>query len=199
MPDIQTSPVALLLIDVIHPMDFGGAQSLLPPAISAARRIARLRRQAREFAVPVIYVNDNFDCWHLGFRELVEKFIGADVPGMPIIRLLAPEPEQDFYVLKPSHSGFFRTGLEVLLSRIEAQTLVLTGFAGDICVLFTANDAYMRGFDVIVPADCIASEREEDNAHALRQMARILKADISTSKDLDLRRCHASARSKRSA
>jgi nicotinamidase-related amidase len=196
MRDVQTSPVALLLIDVINPMNFAGARALLPPAISAARRIARLRRQAREFAVPVIYVNDNFDCWHLGFRELVEKFIAADVPGMPIIRLLAPEPEQDFYVLKPSHSGFFRTGLEVLLSRLEAQTLVLTGFAGDICVFFTANDAYMRGFDVIVPADCVASESEADNAHALRHMARILKADIPMSDDLNLRRCHDTSRSR---
>ena len=197
MPEVQRSPIALLLIDVINPLNFAGARKLLPPAISAARRIARLRKQAREFAIPVIYVNDNFDCWHLGFRELVEKFIAADVPGMPLIRLLAPEPEQDFYVLKPSHSGFFRTGLEVLLSRLEAQTLVLTGFAGDICVLFTANDAYMRGFDVIVPADCVASEREADNAHALAHMARILKADISTSEDLNLRRCQ-SARSTRS-
>jgi nicotinamidase-related amidase len=74
---------------------------------------------------------------------------------------------------------------------------VLTGFAGDICVLFTANDAYMRGFDVIVPADCVASEREEDNAHALRHMARILKADIATSNVLNFRRCAAAARSKR--
>ena len=94
----------------------------------------------------------------------------------------------------PSHRG-----LEVLLSRIEAQTLILTGFAGDICVLFTANDAYMRGFDVIVPADGIASERAEDNAHALRQMARILKADISKSEDLNLGRCRASTRPKQSA
>jgi nicotinamidase-related amidase len=196
VPDVRSSPVALLLIDVINPMDFDGAQTLLPAATSAAKNIASLRKRAREAAVPVIYVNDNFDCWHLGFRELVGKFVAADVPGVPIIELLAPEPEHDYYVLKPSHSGFFRTGLEVLLTRIEAQTLVMTGFAGDICVLFTANDAYMRGFEVIVPADCVASERESDNAHALRYMARILKADTSTSEALDLRRCHATASSK---
>ena len=64
------------------------------------------------------------------------------------------------------------------------QRLVLTGFAGDICVLFTANDAYMRGFDVIVPADCVASESEKGNAYALRHMARLLKASISTARDL---------------
>lgn len=192
-PEVRASPVALLLIDVINPMDFEGAADLLPPAISAARQIARLKRRAHAAAVPVVYVNDNFDCWHLGFRELVEKFRRARVPGAPIIELLAPDPKRDYYVLKPSHSGFFRTGLEVLLERLESRTLILTGFAGDICVLFTANDAYMRGFGVTAPADCVASERDEDNAHALRQMARLLKADIVTSNALNLRRLRRTA------
>ena len=180
-PDARASPVALLLIDVINPMDFEGAEALLPAALSAASHIVELKRRARAACVPVIYVNDNFDCWYLGFRELVEKLRAETVPGARIIELLAPESGFDFYVLKPSHSGFFRTGLEVLLERLEVQTLVLTGFAGDICVLFTANDAYMRGFEVVVPADCVASEREADNAHALRHMARLLKASVATS------------------
>jgi nicotinamidase-related amidase len=178
---VESAGVALLLIDVINPMDFEGAASLLPHAIRAAQNVARLRERANTARVPVIYVNDNFDRWHLGFRELVAKFVSDRVPGVPIIDLLPPKPERDYYVLKPAHSGFFRTGLEVLLRRIGAHTLVLTGFAGDICVLFTANDAYLRGFRVVVPRDCVASEREEDNAHALRQMARVLKADISPS------------------
>jgi nicotinamidase-related amidase len=187
--------VALLLIDVINPMDFAGADALLPPAIVAAGNIARLKRRAREAKVAAIYVNDNFDCWHLGFGELVDKFRAADVPGLPIIRLLEPEPQSDYYVLKPRHSGFFRTALEVLLERLETRTLILTGFATDICVLFTANDAYMRGFDVIVPRDCVASEREVDNDHALRHMARLLKAEVVASETVDFERLrHASSR-----
>jgi nicotinamidase-related amidase len=185
-PGIAASPVALLLIDVIHPMDFEGAGDLLSQAVAAAGRIAALRKRARDAGVAVIYVNDNFDCWHLGFHELVEKLVADDVPGRPVIESLAPEPERDFYVLKPAHSGFFRTSLEVLLARIEARTLVLTGFAGDICVLFTANDAHMRGFDVVVPADCIASRSKDDNLRALQYMARVLGADCSRSEDLDL-------------
>jgi nicotinamidase-related amidase len=185
-PDIRSSAVALLLIDVINPMDFDGAEALIPAAIAAAKQIARLKHRAREADIPIVYVNDNFNCWHLGFRELVEKFRSRCVPGAPLIELLAPEPERDFYVLKSSHSGFFRTGLEVLLERLGARTLVLTGFAGDICVLFTANDAYMRGFDVLVPDDCVASERGADNDHALHHMARLLKASIVRSDALDL-------------
>jgi nicotinamidase-related amidase len=182
------SHVALLLIDVINPMDFQGAEALLPAATKAAQNIARLRRRARDADIPIVYVNDNFDCWHLGFSELVDKFRAARVPGLPIIRLLEPEPESDYYILKPCHSGFFRTGLEVLLERLGTRTTIVTGFATDICVLFTANDAYMRGFGVVVPRDCVASERESDNDHALRHMARLLKAEIVASDKLNFPR-----------
>ena len=183
---LPSSRVALLLIDVVNPMDFEGAESLLAPATRAAENIRRLKQRCRDVGVPVIYVNDNFNRWHLGFRELVEEFRRLGVPGVSLIDRVEPELDSDFYILKPFHSGFFRTGLEVLLQRIGARTLVLTGFAGDICVLFTANDAYMRGFQLLVPADCVASERGADNAHALDQMARLLKADVSPSDRIDL-------------
>jgi nicotinamidase-related amidase len=169
-------------------MDFDGAGDVLPCATRAAANIARLKRRAREADIPVVYVNDNFDCWHLGFRELLEKFRAANVPGLPIIRLLEPDPESDYYILKPRHSGFFHTALEVLLMRLETRTVILTGFATDICVLFTASDAYMRGFDIVVPTNCVASQREADDDRALRHMARVLKAEVAPSEGLDLER-----------
>ena len=113
-------------------------------------------------------------------------FLPPWVRGAPLIQLLRPDHGSDFYILKPQHSGFFRTGLEVLLERLGVSTLILTGIAGDICVLFTANDAYMRGFNVIVPSDCIVSEGAEDNEHALRQMERLLKAVVKPSEALEL-------------
>jgi len=192
--ELKTSTVALLLIDVINPMDFEGASALLPSAIRAAPHIGRLKRRAREAGVAVVYVNDNFDCWHLGFRELIDKFRAANVPGLPILRLLEPESESDYYILKPRHSGFFHTALEVLLMRLETRAVILTGFATDICVLFTANDAYMRGFDIVVPTDCVASEREADNERALRHMARVLKAEVAPSDELDLERLRRACR-----
>jgi nicotinamidase-related amidase len=180
------SHAALLLIDVVNPLDFPGGEDLLRAAIPMARRIAALKDRARAHGIPCIYVNDNFDCWHLGFHELVEQLRRSGAPGAPVIDILAPDGATDFYVLKPRHSGFFRTALEVLLERLGARTLVLTGLAGDICVLYTANDAYMRGFRVVVPRDCIASERADDNERALRQIERLLKADVSASTELDL-------------
>lgn len=181
-----TSRTALLLIDVVNPLDFPGAEALLHRAVPMARRIAALKARTRALGIPCIYVNDNFDCWQLGFHQLVDALRSSAAPGAPLLELLAPDPSADFYILKPRHSGFFRTALEVLLERLEARKLILTGLAGDICVLYTANDAYMRGFQVVVPRDCIASERDDDNEHALRQIERLLKADVSASTDLDL-------------
>jgi len=184
--------LALMLVDVLNPFDFDGADALFPSALAAARAIASLQARARLLGIPSIYLNDNFGYWHLGFRELVEMFRGEDQRGRRIIDLLDPDPARDHFVLKPMHSGFFQTGLEVLLRRLAAETLVITGIAGDICVFFTANDAYMRDFRVVVPTDCVASERPEDNAHALRQMARILKADVRPAGEIDFARLGAS-------
>jgi nicotinamidase-related amidase len=177
---------ALLLIDLINPLDFEGAEHLVEPAGRLAEHVHALRSRARAASVPVIYVNDNFDCWHLGFRELIQRLQQDEPPGLPLIQRIAPDLERDHFILKPMHSGFFRTPLEVLLQRLEIDTLILTGIAGDICVLFTANDAYMRGFRILVPEDCTISEDAASNAHALRQMARLLKADTRPSHAIPL-------------
>jgi nicotinamidase-related amidase len=178
--------VALLLIDVVNPMNFDGAEDLMPHAIRAADAIASLKHRAHVAGIPVVYVNDNYGRWHLGFRELVAEFRAQDVPGAPVIERLLPDDGTDHFVLKPLHSGFYGTSLEVLLHVRGVRRLVLTGFAGNICVFFTANDAYMRGYEIAVPADCIASETREDNDYALRQMERVLGADVRPSPSLDL-------------
>jgi len=67
------------------------------------------------------------------------------------------------FVLKPKHSAFYSTPLDILLNHLDTETLILAGFAGNICVLFTANDAYMRNFKLIVPSDCIGSNTTEVN------------------------------------
>ena len=64
---------------------------------------------------------------------------------------------RDYFVLKPKHSGFFDTTLDTLLETLRIRRVIMTGIAGNICVLFTANDAYMRDLKIFAPADCIVS------------------------------------------
>ncbi len=98
----------------------------------------------------------------------------AGCRGRPIAELLAPE-EDDYFVLKPKHIGFQFSALDLLLEHLGASTLILTGVAGNFCVLFTAHDAYMRDYRLVVPRDCVASLTVEDDRYALAQMAKVTK------------------------
>lgn len=181
----ENSAVALLLIDVINDMEFEGAEALLEQAVFMAQRIAELKRRAKLAGIPTIYVNDNFGRWQSDFRRVVEHCLQDGVRGEPVARILEPE-DDDYFVLKPKHSAFYATTLDTLLTYLGARTLILTGIAGNICILFSANDAYMRDLNVFVPADCVVSNTASENEHALDQMRKVLKADITPSCDLDL-------------
>jgi nicotinamidase-related amidase len=178
------SDVALLLIDLINDMEFPEGDLLLRHALPMARRVAQVKRRAKDEGVPVIYVNDNFGRWRSDFHAQVEHCLRDGVRGQPIVELLKPD-EDDYFVLKPKHSGFFSTTLDMLLEYLGTRAVILTGIAANICVLFTANDAYMRDFHLVVPADCVASNTEEENRHALDQMYKVLKADIRDSTELN--------------
>ena len=132
----------------------------------------------------MIYANDNFGRWRSDFTCQIKHCLEAHSRGRPVVELLQPDAD-DYFVLKPRHSGFYCTALDVLLDDLGVQTVILTGFATNICVLFTANDAYPRDFRVIVPRDCVAANSIRENNAALAQIERILKADVTASTDLN--------------
>jgi nicotinamidase-related amidase len=183
----ENSTVALLLIDVINDMEFEGAEALVEQAVPMARRVAELKRRAKRAGIPAIYVNDNFGRWQSDFRRVVEHCLEDGVRGEEVARILEPE-DDDYFVLKPKHSAFYATTLDTLVTYLGARTVILTGVAGNICILFSANDAYMRDLNVVVPADCVVSNTVDENRHALDQMRKVLKADITESPALDLDR-----------
>lgn len=166
MPATRSSS-ALLIVDMVNPLEFPGADRLLRQALPILPPLSRLKRRLKARGVPVIYVNDNFTHWLSDFRELVAICSQPDARGRPLVEAVAPEHD-DYLVLKPKHSGFFATPLEVLLSQLGVQRVVVTGIAGDGCVLATAADAHMRDFEVVVPSDCCASITRPRNDRALR-------------------------------
>jgi nicotinamidase-related amidase len=182
------SNVALLLIDVINDLEFEDGELLLRHALPMAERLAALKKRAREAGVPVIYVNDNFGKWQSDFKKILEHCLKDDVRGKPLAEMLRPAEEDDYFVLKPKHSGFFSTTLDILLDYLEARTLILTGLTGDICVLFTAHDAYMRDFNLVIPSDCVASTDEGENRYTLDKMASLMDADTRPSTEIDFER-----------
>jgi len=173
--------VALLIIDMINDLEFPEADLLLRFATPTAKKIKRLAARTRKAQIPVIYVNDNFGKWKSDFKALVEH--GFHSRGKQIVRLLKPKAH-DYFVLKPKHSAFHSTTLDLLLTYLGTKKLIITGMASNICVLFTANDAYMRDFKLWVPQDCVCANTENDNDYALQQMKKILKADIRESSEI---------------
>lgn len=179
----QARRSALLVVDMINPLDFPGAKSLLRHAIPAARAIARLKSRMQARGSPVVYVNDNFTYWRCDFNELVAICSRADAPGAPLAVALAPGHD-DYLVLKPKHSGFLASPLDVLLAQLGVRHVVVTGIAGDGCVLATALDAHMRDFEVSVPSDCCASIEKARNERALRLLRDSLEVDTRLSRHL---------------
>src|SRR5689334_13818940 len=177
--------VALLIIDMINAFDFDGAEAMLDRALAAARAIRALKIRAKEAGIPAVYVNDNFGRWRSDFRALLARVMRPGCRGRDIAAVLEPD-EDDYFVLKPKHTGFQFSALDLLLEHLGARTLMLTGVAGNFCVLFTAHDAYMRDYRLVVPRDCVASLTPDDDRYALAQMAKVTKADVRASVEIDL-------------
>lgn len=179
------SKAALLIIDVINDLEFNSGARILPHALVMAHKLATLRSRVQKASIPVIYVNDNFGKWRSDFSVQVRHSMQPHIRGAPMVELLRPGPN-DYFVLKPKHSGFFSTPLDLLLKYLGVRNLILTGIAGNNCVLFTATDAYLRDFDLWIPADCVVSISKQENILALKQMRQLLHADIRISTRIDL-------------
>jgi nicotinamidase-related amidase len=170
------SSPALIILDMISLFDFEGGAALLRQARCIVPGIVRLKRRFRAAGRPVIYVNDNFMDWRRDFRQLLAISARAGAPGADIATALWPEHD-DYYILKPKHSGFLCTALPILLQSLAVDHLVLCGVAADSCVLVTAQDAHMRDLRLSVPADCVAAQSRQRTGRALGLMATTMHVD----------------------
>jgi nicotinamidase-related amidase len=183
---LRSNDTVLILLDVITDFEFEDGDALLKRTVPVAKNIAALKERAGKAGVPAIYVNDNFGKWQEDFKTMSDHFRRRESKGHEVAELLRPDPN-DYYVLKPHRSAFYSTTLELLLRDLKAKTLIITGITADICVLFTANDAYMRGFDLHIPADCIAAVKPSYSKQAIEFIKRVLKADTRKSTEIIFR------------
>ena len=171
----------LVLLDFINPLDFEGADRLKPRALRAARHARELRDAFRARGAPVIVANDNFGLWRASFEEVVEYARAAS--GAELVELLKPGAG-DRVILKPRHSAFYQTAIELLLRDLGVERLVLAGLQADICVLFTAMDAHLRKYRIVIPRDAVASEEAERERWALDYARRVLDAGAPATAEL---------------
>ena len=176
--------MVLLLVDVINDLEFPGGEELALHALKAARPLSSLLERARSSGIAVIYANDNFGRWRSDFQAQLRHCLDDGVRGKPLAEILRPV-ESDYFVLKPKHSAFYCTALEPLLQHVEAQTLILAGIAAENCVLFTAHDAYLRDYRLVVASDCVASQKPDDTERALIQMKQVLQARVMPAEEIE--------------
>jgi nicotinamidase-related amidase len=174
---------ALLIIDVINDLNFPGGQNVLPWAEKMAERLRPFRDRARRAGVAVIYVNDNFGHWRSNFADVYRHCTRKSARGRSVATTLKPG-RQDYFILKPRHSGFYATSLIPLLEDLGTRRLILAGVATNLCVLFTAHDAHMRKYKITVLSDCCAAESDFDHDVALSQLEKFCRAQIRRSDEV---------------
>jgi nicotinamidase-related amidase len=188
-------PVALLLIDVLTTFRFPDGDAILKQALGMRDALVRMKTRARDAGLPVIYVNDNFGDWRSEKEVLIGRCLESK--GAGFVRPLIPDSE-DYFVLKPMHSAFYMTPLEVLLRHLQVRSLILTGLTSSSCITATAHDANMRGFDIAVPADCSCGRYLDEHTDALKQIEAATGATITPSASVRLPLLIGNARSSKS-
>ena len=176
-------PVALLIIDVLTTFDFPDGDAILKGALQMRDSLVKLKARVREAGIPVLYVNDNFGDWRSEKEVLMGRCMEAK--GGDFVRPLLPDSE-DYFVLKPMHSAFYMTPLEVLLQHLQVETLILTGMTSNSCLTVTAHDANMRGFEIYIPEDCSCARNAKEHIQALTQLEAMAAADVRPSSLLKL-------------
>jgi nicotinamidase-related amidase len=179
------SKAVLLILDMISDFRFPDGADVARAARRIAPRIRRLRDRAERAGIATVYVNDNAGRWRSDLTELMKRCTSSRARGRDIVEMLAPRAK-DYFVLKPRHSAFYATPLEVLLSHLGARRLIVTGVSSHQCVLFTANDAHVRNYELIVPEDCIGSPVAGQTRFALKYFADVLGATVVASAKLRL-------------
>jgi len=181
------SGLALVLIDVINHFEFPDGKSILRQALKIAPALARLKKKAREASVPTIYVNDNFGQWRSDMSKLLRYCLKPEAAGRVFVEQLRPDDE-DYFVLKPMHSAFYQTPLDLLLRELGASSVVLSGLATNSCILCTAHDANMRNLNIIVPRDCCTARTAREHKQALEHVGAMADAKVVLSSSLQLGR-----------
>ena len=186
MPSTQVShlsPAVLILIDVINHFEFPDGEKVLRQALPIAPKLARLKKRAQAAGMSTIYVNDNFGQWRSDVYKLLDYCVRPEAIGKQFVEQIQPE-KNDYFVLKPMHSGFYQTPLEVLLRYLDASTLVLGGLTTNSCIVCTAHDAKMREFELYVPSDCSAARTPKEHRQAIEHIRMMTDAKVAPSRSL---------------
>lgn len=174
---ILDSRSALIIADMINDFVKPEGKLYVPGIEDAVKEIASLIREAHEVGAPVIFVNDAHAPDDDEFSQWGEHAVAGSW-GSEVVEELAPS-ENDYVLEKTRYSAWYKTGLDGLLAeRPGATRVVITGTVTNICVMVSAIEALMRGYEVTVPRNAVKGLNEEDGNWALDQLERVFGARV---------------------
>jgi nicotinamidase-related amidase len=169
------APTALVVTDMLNRYEHEDAEPLMENVREILPVISGLLAEAGQREMLRVYVNDNHGDWSAARAELVEYALDGADPTL--IEPIIPEPDLPF-VVKARHSTFYETQLDYLLRRHQIERLVLVGQVTEQCILYSALDAYVRHYEVVIPRDAVAHIHADLADAALRMMERNMRARI---------------------
>jgi nicotinamidase-related amidase len=170
---------------MLNPYEHPEAERLAERVAAALPGMETLLRRADEAEIPVIYVNDNYGDWNSSSEELARSASEGAHPEL--VETILPGDGHSF-VVKARHSTFYETPLEYLLDQMGIGRIVFAGQVTEQCILYSALDAYVRHFDVVVATDSVAAIYDELGEGALQLMERNMSAELCRAEELDLDR-----------
>lgn len=172
------SDTAVVVVDMMNSYRHPDAEELIPNVEKIMDPLAGLVRRARASRdTDLVYVNDNYGDFTAQFSGIVGAALDGVRPDLvkPIV------PSRDCRVLtKVRHSAFYSTALGYLLGRLGTRRLILAGQVTEQCILYTALDAYVRHFPVVIATDAVAHIDAELGAAALKMMEKNMSAELTT-------------------
>ncbi|MBS1843580.1 MAG: cysteine hydrolase [Actinobacteria bacterium] len=180
--DDDEGATALIVVDMLNPYDHPEAEELAERVEGALPGVEDLLRRAREADAQVVYVNDNYGDWNSSSEELARSAMNGKRPDL--VEPILPIEGQSF-VVKARHSTFYETPLEYLLDQMGVGRLVFCGQVTEQCILYSALDAYVRHFDVVIPTDAVAAIYDDLGDAALRLMERNMGAELVEAEAVD--------------
>ena len=169
-------PGALLVIDMLNPYEHEDAERLKQSVETMLGPLSDLIAEARRRDILTVYVNDNHGDWSAARPELTERALNGS--GRSLVEPIAP-PEGTPFVVKARHSVFYGTQLEYLLRQEGIDRIVLSGQVTEQCILYSALDAYVRHFEVVVPRECVAHIHRDLADAGLRMMEVNMRAQVT--------------------
>ena len=173
---------ALLIVDLINSFTFKHGSVLAEKSIHMVPKINYIRDIFKNKKLPTIYVNDHYKIEKPTQEKLIKHCLNP--LSYDLIKQIQPN-EEDYFIFKPNYSGFYLTNLDELLKKLNITHLVIVGVAGNRCVLFTANDAFMRDYNLIIPQDAISSVTDYDEKVAIYMMKDILNATVIQTQEIE--------------